>query len=136
MPAGYFCASHGWLKNVAFITPVSSATVGLHQRPHPAPAHRARADAADLDDHGRALARDELRHGARLAPVAREVREQVADCAQAEHRGRALGLGPVKPQGTREPRGSRVADQGRLELLGLQRASSGEGGRGHQGAIG
>ena len=27
MPGGYLRASHGWLKNVAFMTPVSSATV-------------------------------------------------------------------------------------------------------------
>ena len=35
-------ASHGWLKNVAFITPLPSADDGLDQRPHAAAAHRPR----------------------------------------------------------------------------------------------
>ena len=55
----------------------------LDERPHPAPAHGPGGDRAHLDDDRGRLARDELRHRARLRAVARQVLEQVADGERA-----------------------------------------------------
>ena len=85
VPGGYLRCSQGWLKNVAFITPVSSATVastsGFIPRRRTGPAR----DRAHLDDDRRDLAGRQRRDRARLAAVARQVLEQVAD----RHAGRA-----------------------------------------------
>ena len=91
-PCGYLRASHGWLKNVAFIMPGLVGDDGLDERLHPAPAHRPAGDRAHLDDDRRALARRQRRDRPRLAAVARQVLEQVADGLEAERRRRLGGL--------------------------------------------
>ncbi len=73
---------------------------GLDQRPHAAPAHGSRRDPLDLDhDRGR-LALDQIGKRACLAPVARQVLEQLTDRVQPE-RGGSLGrLCAADPQGS------------------------------------
>jgi len=56
----------------------------LDERAHPAPTHRPRADRADLDRHGRLLAGAQAGDRARLAAVAGQVLEQLADGAHGE----------------------------------------------------
>ena len=84
---------------------------GLDQRTHSAPAYGARGDAPDLDDHGRRLPRDERCHRARLATVARQVLEQVADREQAEGESRLLGS--WRPRASAPRRGARGAGRRR-----------------------
>ena len=110
---GSVCTSHGWLKNVAFIDAGVVGDGRLDQRPHPAPAHRARGDAAHLDDHGRALARR------RAAATARASRRSRGRCSSRSPTvsgpsacGRLLGLGALERQRPAQPRRPRVAHRG------------------------
>ena len=69
-----------------------------------------------LDDDRGGLTGLELGHRAGLAPVAREVLEQVADGDEPQPRRSLLGLGMVKAQARAQSRGARVAD-GRIGQL-------------------
>ena len=97
--------------------------LGLDQRAHAAPPHRARGDRANLDRDGRLLATAQRRHRAGLAAVAGQVLEQVTDRAQAEraHRGRHA-LGGNVELGF-EPRGPGPA-QRRTDQLGARDAAA------------
>ncbi len=104
----------------------------LDQRPHAPPADRARGDAPDLDDHRRLLAGDQLRHRARLATVAGQMLEQIADGLQPERLRRLLGLVAVELE--RQLAVATAAGSGPAgpELVGVKRARGGEGGRSHR----
>ena len=64
----------------------------LDQRAHSTAANRPLADRADLDEHGRGLARRERDHRTSLAARARDVFEQIADAFEAQGAGRLGGL--------------------------------------------
>ncbi len=102
---------------------------GLDQRPHAAPAHRARGDAPHLDHDRGHLPGNQLGHRARLAAVTGKVLEQLTDSAQAERLGGPGRLGSLDLEGAVQTRGPRVADRCRGELRRIQRAGRGEGGR-------
>jgi hypothetical protein len=121
-------SSHGWLKNVAFIAPVASATTASTSGFIPRRAHRAARDRAHLGHHGRGLVDRQLADRARLLAVARQVVEQVADGQQPEPL-RALGRGRgLDRQRRLQPRGPRIARRpGGVQRGVGQRLRAGEG---------
>jgi hypothetical protein len=103
----------------------------LDEWAHATAPHRTRGDGAHLHDDGGGLARDQLRHRAGLAPVARQVLEQVPNRAQSECGGGLLGLGAVELQPPRQLRRARVVHGRRDELGFLELTGAGKRGRGH-----
>jgi hypothetical protein len=75
----------------------------LDQRSHSTPAHGSRRDAADLHDHGGAVAGHQLRDRARLTAVARQVQQQVLDRPQPECVGGLLSLGSLELERHSQP---------------------------------
>jgi hypothetical protein len=90
----------------------------LHQRAHAPPAHGPGRDAAHLHDDGGRLAGHQLADRPRLAVVARQMLEQVADREQPKRLGRGLSLCALDLQRAGENRRPRVADRS-LRQLGI-----------------
>ena len=86
-------------------------------------------DRAHLDDDRRALARRQRRDRARLAAVARQVLEQVADGLDAERRGGLGGLRRRDLQRALERRRPRPAQRRAEQLLVIELVGGREGGR-------
>ena len=131
VPGGYRLTSHGWLKNVAFIGPLASATVASTSGRMPRRRTGRELIARTCDDHGRALADDELRHRPRLAAVTRQMLEQIADRVQRQRLGRLTGLGAVDLERPEQRRGPRIAHRGGVQLGLLQGAGCCERGEDH-----
>ena len=92
---------------------------GDDERLHPPPAHGARPDRAHLDEHRRGLVLGQRRDRARLARVAREVEQEVADGVQPEGLRRLGGLGPAGDlERLPEPFGVRPTDGDVVERVG------------------
>ncbi len=108
---------------------------GLDQRAHAPAPNRARGDAAHLHGDGRLLARGERRDRPRLAAVARQVLEQLADRLEPERA--QPGGDPLagRPQRALEPRGPRPADRRGQQLLAGERLRGGERGSRERGGI-
>ena len=114
------------MKNVAFIVPVSSATVASTSGRMPR-RRTGRDEIALTWTTTVALSPgDELRHRARLPSIARQMLEQVADRVQPEDIGRVLGLRAVEAQRRAEAGRARVGDRRALKLS----SSSGRAGEG------
>ncbi len=109
-PAGSAATSHGWLKNVARIVPVASATVastsGRIPRRRTGRAAIARTSTSDR----RRLAGAQRGDRARLAAVPRQVLEQVADRGRPSARmpSATLPRGSVSGASSRCGRGQRT----------------------------
>ena len=101
MPAGYRCASHGWLKNVTFIGPLSSATVASTSGRMP---RRRTGREAMLRTATTTVAVSpgtSCGDRARLAPVTGQVLEQVPDGVQPERAAACSALAPSTSSGAR-----------------------------------
>ena len=108
MPGRYLRSSHGWLKNVAFIVPVASATTASTSGFIP----RRRTGRLVIERTSTttvAVSSDrELGDRARRLAVARQVLEQVADRVQPEPLGalgRAARARPSAASASRDGRG-------------------------------
>ena len=107
---------------------------GLHERAHPAPAHRAAADIAHLHHDGRRLSRRERGHRAGLATVVRQVREQVADGLEPQRRGPPRGGRGSDPQRLGQARRARPSHRRAAQRVVVERVDGAE--RGEAGAGG
>jgi len=88
----------------------------LDQRAHPPPAHRARRDRANLDQHRRRLPRRERADRPRLPPRPRHMLEQVGDRPQPK-RLRPLRRLPRQRQRALQARGPRRPNRRRKQLI-------------------
>ena len=92
VPATYLRCSHGWLKNVASIVPVASATTAVTSGF--IPRRRTGRDVIERTSTTTVATSSDRQLGdrARALAVARQVLEQVADRQQAQPLGRGRGL--------------------------------------------
>ena len=123
MPGRYLRSSHGWLKNVAFIVPVSSATVASTSGRIP----RRRTGRLVIERTSTTTVAvspgSQLEQRAGVLAVARQVLEQGADGVQAEALGAGRGLGGLDVERVRERATAAGSAAGRA--LGAPRRSRG-----------